>query len=211
MGRDLGCPCPLGGAVLELIEPRWQQLLPTGCLTELLDRWQEPHRHYHGLKHLKTGLQLLEQLVAGRLEFIAFWFHDAVHTNTSPQDETASAELAHRLLTGWLPAEQVAEVARLVMLTATHTPEPDDEAGARISDADLGALAEPWPQYCGNVAGIRAELPGLSAEQWRRGRAEFLTGFLKRDQLYYTEHGHCHWEQAASQNLSRELRELTTE
>ncbi|WP_197511770.1 hypothetical protein [Tessaracoccus coleopterorum] len=38
----------------------------------------------------------------GPLERIAFWFHDAVHTSTSPADELASAELARELLGGTL-------------------------------------------------------------------------------------------------------------
>lgn len=183
-------------------------LLPDAVVDELLRRWSEPHRHYHSETHLRAGLAALDRLGAGPLERIAFWFHDAVHSNTTPSDEEASADLARRLLVGHRSPSEIDEVRRLVLLTASHRPAADDLPGARVCDADLSPLAAPWEQYVASVAGIRAELPRLDDDRWRDGRSAFLEAFLRRDRLFWTPLGRQAWEEAARANMSRELAAL---
>lgn len=182
--------------------------LPAHIYRELVTRWSEPHRIYHGLGHLRQGLSALAELGGGRLERIAFWFHDAVHTNTSPSDERASAELARNLLTDQLPTGELAEVCRLIMITAEHHPAVDDLPGARISDADLSALAGSWPDYRHNALAIRAELPQYSDADFRLGRSRFLAKMLQRPRLFFTPHAQRYWEIPARKNLARELAEV---
>lgn len=183
-------------------------LLPAEAETELRRRWAEPHRHYHSTTHLVAGLAALDLLGAGDVERIAFWFHDAVHSNRTPADEEASAALAGELLAGSVAPKVIDEVRRLVMLTSHHLPAPDDVAGARLSDADLSAMAADPAGYAANVAGIRAELPGLTDEQWRLGRGAFLERFLQRDRLFHTPTGRGLWERRARSNMQRELETL---
>lgn len=183
-------------------------LLPAEVETELRRRWAEPHRHYHSTTHLVSGLAALDLLGAGDPERIAFWFHDAVHSNRTPADEEASAALAGELLAGCLEPAAVREVQRLVMLTSHHQPGTDDVAGARLCDADLSALGADPGQHKVNVAGIRAELPGLTDEQWRLGRGAFLERFLRRDRLFHTPTGRRLWESRARENLRQELASL---
>ncbi|MDF1490233.1 HD domain-containing protein [Tessaracoccus caeni] len=186
-------------------EPMWQGLLPEPVAVDLLSRWAEPHRHYHSTQHLIDGLAALDALGGERLEQIAFWFHDAVHTNTTPADEEASALIAREALSGWLPSDEVDEVARLVLLTAHHRPEPGDLSGARVSDADLSSLGADWETYRRNAEGIRRELPHITDEQWRLGRSAFLSGFLQRERFYVTPLARDLWEDQARRNLAREL------
>lgn len=186
----------------------WEGLLPDDVARALLERWSEPHRHYHSVTHLESGLVALEQLGGRRLEQIAFWFHDAVHSNQTPADETASAAVAEGLLADHLSSDEIAEVVRLIMLTAGHRTEADDGPGQRVCDADLSGLGAEWEQYSVNVAGIRAELPHLTDHQWREGRSAFLSHFVERDHLFATELGRDLWEQRARENLRRELDEL---
>ncbi len=183
-------------------------LLPSAVEAELRRRWAEPHRHYHSTTHLVSGLAALDLLGAGDVERIAFWFHDAVHSNRTPADEEASAALAGELLAGSLEPEVVREVGRLVMLTAHHLPAPDDAAGARLCDADLSAMGADRDEYLVNVAGIRSELPGLTDEQWRLGRGAFLERFLQRDRLFHTPTGRGLWERRARSNMQGELETL---
>lgn len=180
-------------------------ILPVEVVDELLERWAEPHRRYHSTTHLRAGLEVLEQLGGGPVERVAFWFHDAVHSNTSPDDEEASAALAEALLTGHLPAPQVAEVRRLILLTTHHQPAAEDLAGARVCDADLSGMGAPWEDYVGNIAGIRAELLHVDDAQWRRGRAAFLERFLQRRRIFGTPMGRDLWEEPARANMTREL------
>lgn len=185
--------------------------LPEHVQDELLRRWREPHRRYHGHNHLVYGLMTLAELGANRLELIAFWCHDAVHTNTSPDDEIASARVARRLLADVLDPRELDEVVRLILLTATHDPAPGDDAGARLSDADMSALARDWKTYRCAARAIRDELPQLSDEEFRVGRIRFLAGLLAQEHIFHTGHGRTHWEASARENLRRELAELRRE
>lgn len=184
-------------------------LLPPAVEQSLLERWREPHRRYHSLGHLEAGLEVLGRLEAGRLERIAFWFHDAVHANSSPTDERASAALAAELLRGHLPPGEILEVCRLVMVTVDHLPGPDDHAGARIADADLAGLGASWPAYAATVAMIRAECPRLTGEQWTERRLHFVTRMLSRPAVFGTRLGLALWERQAQENLRREADQLS--
>lgn len=182
--------------------------LPLPVVTNLLGRWGEPHRSYHSTTHLVMGLQALDVLGGGRPERMAFWFHDAKHSNTSPGDEVESAALAGQLLEGVLDPDEVLEVQRLVLLTAGHQAAAGDAAGARLCDADLAGLAAPWELYRANTSGIRHEMPWITDEEFRVGRAAFMTRFLDRQWLFHTPLGRERWEAAARRNIQREIDEL---
>lgn len=196
------------GAGPAVVSADGQSVLPTPVAQELLRRWAEPHRHYHSITHLAAGLDALGLLGGQRLELVAYWFHDAVHSNTTPADEMASAALVARLMTDHLDADEIAEVQRLVMLTAGHHTRPDDPAGQRLCDADLSGLGADEETYRRNVAGIRAEMPHLSDAQWQAGRSQFLTRFLERDHFFATAAARNWWELRARENLRSELSEL---
>lgn len=179
--------------------------LPAHVVDELLERWSEPHRAYHATSHLVSGLQALDLLGGLPLERIAFWFHDAVHTNTTPADEEASAELAGRLMARHLSAGELAEVQRLIMLTTNHLPDAHDTPGARLCDADLSGMGSDWDDYVDNMAGLRAEFRHLTDDEWSIGRSRFLVKFLQRDWLFSTWQARHLWEDRARANMVREL------
>lgn len=183
--------------------------LPAATVDALLKRWREPHRDYHGETHLRSGLRALEELGGTRLERIAFWCHDAVHTNTTPDDELASVEVARELLSELLPASELEEVCRLILVTIDHTPERGDASGARIADADLVGLGYDWAGYRANIAGIRVELPRLTDEEWRERRLATVTMLQRHEPLFHTEYGRSRWEPRTRENLARELAELS--
>lgn len=139
---------------------------------------------------------------------MAFWFHDAVHHNSTPDDELASAALARDLL-GGLPIAEVDQVCRLILVTVDHAPHPADEAGGRMADADLHGLGLPWERYLHNVAAIRAELPALSPAEWVERRRRFVERMLSRGSVFHTQTGLELWELQARHNLRRELDQLS--
>lgn len=182
--------------------------LPDTVQHRLLEMWQEPHRDYHGMSHLESGLAALDLLDGSQLEKIAFWCHDAVHTNTSPDDEHASVDVAEQLLWGNLTDTELDEVTRLILITIEHRPDAGDAAGARVSDADLVGLALDWDAYEANIEGIRVELPELSGREWRARRRRQVEVLVGRPQLFFTDYGREHWEDRARVNLLRELDDL---
>ena len=188
------------------LQAAWEKLVPghPEIGVQLLERWNEPHRDYHGQSHLAYGLDRLEELGAAPLEYVALWFHDAVHHNDTPSDELASAVMARELLEGVLPPDQVEEVARLVLVTINHDPRPGDGAGARVSDADLAVLGTEPSDYARTVQSIRAEFSQLAEPEWDRGRIAFTGTLLNRPRLFLTPEGERLWEAAARRNLAHE-------
>lgn len=205
-------PEKLGG----ILADAWDRLLPghSAIGAGLVDRWSEPHRHYHDRVHLLAVVRALD-LLAGRGEpvgrlprapWLAAWFHDAIYAGTAGQDEEDSARLAERLLgAAGVTDPEVAEVARLVRVTASHRPEPDDDAGRLLCDADLEVLARPWPAYGRYVAAVREDYAHVPDADFAIGRAAVLRSLLETVPLYGTPTGRELWEDAARENLSAEL------
>lgn len=177
--------------------------MPSHIVKELLIRWSEPHRQYHGLGHLYNGLRAIEFLGGNKIEKIAYQFHDIVHTCSTPLDEIASAKLAEKFLKNYLNGEQIEEIQRLIMLTA-HDGHPalEDQAGRRIRDADLSSLAADWEVFMHNNRGIRNEKPMLSDYDWATQQGKFINNMLGRERIFLTDTGHQTWEKGARENLN---------
>jgi predicted metal-dependent HD superfamily phosphohydrolase len=99
----------------------------------------------------------------------------------------------------------VAEVARLVRLTETHTPDDGDTNGCALSDADLGILAAPRERYDEYVAAVRREYAHLDDDVFDAGRADVLRGLAAKPHLFHTAYAREKWEAAARANIEREL------
>jgi len=118
---------------------RWDALVPGAedVGAELLRRWSEPHRTYHGTAHLAACLRSVQVAAEGlgpvpRTVLLALWFHDAVHDGEAGRDEERSAALARELL-----GPLVVDGAR------AGGAADDDGAGGAADDegaADVGAL-----------------------------------------------------------------------
>lgn len=197
----------------EQVEPRlraaWAQLLP-GSLElgdQLLGRWAEPHRHYHDTRHLMQVLDALGALgeaAASRPVVLAAWFHDAVYEGRAG-DEERSAELAAIQLSDLgLPEAEVEEVVRLVLLTASHRPDPGDQGGARLVDADLSVLGQIPGRYHYYARSVRLEHPGFDDLGFAEGRLRVLADLAGREALFHTRVGQRLWSVQAGENLAQE-------
>ncbi|TLP78961.1 DUF4031 domain-containing protein [Nesterenkonia sphaerica] len=183
---------------------------------DLVQRWSEPHRHYHALPHLLSVLRVSHALAqAGELRgapyrpvALAAWFHDAVYAGNAGQDEQQSAHLAQQQLDGLLPDDEVEEVARLVRGTATHSPWEGDAAGAVLTDADLEVLARPAHEYLRYAAQVRADYAHVGEQDFIRGRAAVLRTLMAAPRLFHTHTGELQWDAAARKNISAELKDL---
>ncbi|WP_329133029.1 hypothetical protein OG552_14765 [Streptomyces sp. NBC_01476] len=177
---------------------------------DLLERWAEPQRHYHTLDHLVAVLTRSTELTAHAADpdsvALAAWFHDAVYRPDRSENEERSAHLAERALPeAGLDAATTEEVARLVRLTVTHDPAPDDRNGEVLCDADLAVLAGDPAAYAAYAAAVREEYGFVPDEDFRAGRAAILRQLLALPRLFRTEYGHRQWEEVARRNLSTEL------
>jgi len=187
----------------------WERLgLPSALRDDLVARWSEPHRHYHDVRHLAQCLTALGQLGCDdAIVELAAWFHDAVYDGVPGEDEEASARLAEASLTPWIPDEDVAEVSRLVRMTADHSPE--DPRGSLLSDADLSILGQVPGRYHVYVRDVRLDYAHVGDDAWRAGRAAVLRSLLDLDPLFRTDLGRDLWEGRARSNLADELARLS--
>ena len=186
----------------------------------LRERYDEPHRRYHDLRHIETVLTLVDELAAAEdlgddqraVLRLAAWFHDAVYDPTATDNEESSALLAETTLTEvGASLGVVVEVARLVRLTTAHEAAAGDRVGAVLCDADLAVLASRPDRYDAYSAAVRQEYAFAPDEQFRTGRAEVLQRLLARDRLYATEAARSRWERSARANLEHELATLVTD
>lgn len=164
-------------------------------------------RGYHDLQHLREVLERLAELGSTATEVtLAAWYHDAVYDDAGHNEER-SAQLALQDLAE-VDGVDENEVARLVRLTMSHSPHPDDETGGALCDADLGILAAARDRYDEYVAGVRREYARFSDQDFARGRLAVLEPLLAKESLFHTAAARAAWEQAARDNLARELEQL---
>lgn len=186
---------------------------------DLLCRWREPHRRYHGPAHLVEVLTALDALcrdgcvAAGprSVAVLGAWFHDAVHAVDGAADnERRSADLAERALREMgADPDLVGGVVTAVLDTAGHDlGGVEDPARTALHDADLWVLAAPTPRFDEYCRQVRAEYAHVPAPQYAAARSAVLRPFLARDHVYRTALARSTWEPAARENLARELTRL---
>ena len=192
---------------------RWPLPDCPGVRDELVAAYADPSRGYHDTRHLTEVLDRLAELAANGATYdatpvlLAAWFHDAVYDGERDAEER-SAAWAEDALAPVAPAPVVAEVARLVRLTETHSPDDTDANGCALSDADLGILAAPRERYDQYVAAVRREYAHLPDDVFSAGRADVLRSLAEKPQLFHTAYARDRWEAAARANMTRELAAL---
>ena len=179
---------------------------------EVFRAYREPHRHYHGVEHLRDCLEQLDTAPATReardLAETALWFHDAVYAPHATDNEARSALWAARALAqAGATDSRAGEVARLVRLT-DHARPAEDPVGALVCDVDLSILGRPPAAFAEYERRIRAEHGQVPEPRYRRGRASVLAGLLARDPLYRSDHFRALFEAAARRNLKRSIERL---
>lgn len=208
---------------MELLES-WPLADHPDLRDRLLTAYDEPARGYHDRQHLAevvTHIDLLRgELPRPEVEvalwppphlhavLLAAWYHDAVYDGGGDLEERSAALAEEELRAAGCDPMLVDEVTRLVRLTATHRPAPDDARGAVLCDADLAILAAEPERYAAYVEGVRREYAHLDDATFRAGRAAVLTDLAAGEHLFHTRTGRRLWEERARANLDRELAEL---
>jgi predicted metal-dependent HD superfamily phosphohydrolase len=182
---------------------------------ELIARYSEPHRRYHTMTHIED---CLAQVAASTdmdddqraLMDAAIWFHDAIYDATRTDNEAESARLARaRLLADGAALEFVAEVERLILLTAGHSVEDGDTLGARLVSIDLSILGAEPARYDAYAEAIRQEYIHVPETLYRPGRAAVMSRFLQSPRLFADNRWADRFEAQARANLRREIATLT--
>jgi predicted metal-dependent HD superfamily phosphohydrolase len=185
---------------------------------DLVARYAESHRRYHGIVHVRAVVRDVAVLAAElRLPAeeravltIAAGAHDVVYDGRPGDDERRSASWAREWL-AWAGVGKayVARAGELVLATAAHWASLDDQAAWVLLDADLAILGADRGAYDRYRLAVREEYAALDEPAWRAGRTAVMSGLLARDPLYGTRAARGRWEAAAKANIIRELDLLT--
>jgi predicted metal-dependent HD superfamily phosphohydrolase len=171
--------------------------------------WSEEHRRYHDLHHLAAVLALVDELAGAATDpsavRLAAWYHDVVYDPRRDDNEQVSAERARAGLRGLVDERLLAEVERLVLLTAGHDPAPGDADGAVLCDADLAVLASEPASYAAYASAVRAEYGHLPDAEFTAGRIAVLERLLALPELYRLPAVAADWTPRARANLTAEL------
>ncbi len=204
----------------DLDRPRWQGLITRlggqdpgdRCLLELQTAYNEPHRYYHNVTHLRGCLKLVDAL---RAHFkrpdeaeLALWFHDAIYRSRSSSNEADSAQWARRFVEESGMAQDVGERVAAIVLASRH-----DTAGlkgdtALACDIDLAILGVPAEVYNDFEQRIRREYSWVEEAAYIEGRLQVLQRFLDRPGIYDSAVMRSLLEDSARSNLRRWVQRL---
>lgn len=182
---------------------------------ELIARYGEPHRRYHTMVHIEDCLAQVATSTdmdddQRALMDAAIWFHDAIYDATRHDNEAESALLARHHLTAEITVPGfVAEVERLILLTAGHSVEDDDAVGARLVSIDLSILGAEPTRYDAYAEAIRQEYIQVPDALYRPGRAAVMGRFLESTRLFPDPAWAGRYEARARENIAREIAVLT--
>lgn len=198
---------------MEALRESWNALCRRAGLADAAGGWElllacytEPHRTYHGLRHIAQLVGLLEEMGADEELLLAGWFHDAVYRPGNARNEADSAALAADCLRrGGLGEARIARVGAAILATATHEAQAQY---APLLDADLAILGAAPAEYAAYRQGIRREYAAAPEAAFRAGRLAFVRAMLARPSIYQTPHCRRRFEAAAHRNLLAERREL---
>jgi predicted metal-dependent HD superfamily phosphohydrolase len=167
-------------------------------------------RFYHTLNHIVDVLRIIEELsdLATDLYAVRFavWFHDAVYESRAKDNEERSANFAAQALGRLALPALIEAVSRLIMATKDHIA--DNQDAGILLDADLAILGAAAGRYDEYARQIRQEYSWVPELDYRDGRTEVLSAFLKRKSIYFTGRMRERFEPLARANLGRELEAL---
>jgi len=205
-------------ALIAILKSRWQRALEDtrapdsakeAVCRDLLERYSEPHRHYHTLKHLHQVLDVLIANNSGASLQLAAWFHDAIYDPRASDNEERSAALANDALAALLvPSRMRRQIEEWILATKTHTVSTDDLEGQLLLDADLSILGAAPGEYGAYADAIRREYAFVGDSEFRTGRSAVLAKFLKRHRIYLTPMIYAELETRARTNLNGEIQAL---
>ncbi len=175
---------------------------------ELVERYSEPHRAYHTLRHIDDCLTELDSIrdhaVNPDAIEMAIWYHDVIYDQVEKKEER-SADFAVKVAAEMGLREDFAtEVFRLV-LTTKHLSIPEDNDARLLADIDLTILGQAPQRFDQYEDDVRKEYSHVDDMAFSRGRSTVMKSFKERGQIYSTEFFRDKYELSARSNLERSL------
>ena len=182
---------------------------------DVLDRYSEPHRHYHTRQHLAECFDKINDIISlaeHPVEVnLALWFHDAIYDTRRHDNEERSAAWACSAVREFgASAESAQRIYDLIMFTR-HAAEPVGIDSQVLVDADLSILGAEPVRFQEYEAQVRREYDWVPDAMFRATRAKILKEFLERPHIFCTEYFRKRYESQARGNLQHSFaRQMAT-
>jgi|JRYD01.1.fsa_nt_gb predicted metal-dependent HD superfamily phosphohydrolase len=167
------------------------QLSPPGDLfSTLIAAYNEPHRSYHSLQHLKECVAHFSEAIdlavqPGEVE-LALWFHDAIYDIRGQHNELRSAEWAKQILIQAGAGTGVQQRVHGLIMATRHDAIPRDSDQQLIVDIDLAILGATPARFNEYDEQVRTEYSWVPSFLYNMKRKDVLRSFLIREQIYST-------------------------
>ena len=206
---------------IDRFQSLWKRNLCEGAIDDseaiyhrLLAGYQEPHRHYHTLDHIKHCLTLFEDCKAllsepDALE-LAIWFHDVILVCGRRDNEARSAQLYLELSNGIQPEGLRQLVWRLIMATLHNGDQLSDADSSYMVDIDLSSFGLPWDEFLQDSMNVRIENRHLCDADYYQNQTGFQQSLLARSRFYLSDFFFERLENQARDNLARYFEYLRT-
>mgnify|MGYP001791742325 CR=1 FL=1 len=194
-------------------------LPPSDMLDGLKLRYGESQRHYHTWDHVEALLAHFHSIEATLFDpeatLWALYWHDAIYDPQKSDNEDQSADLLREEAAGILDSDALDRADTIIRATQQHLVPEGVSAEDRhdlqtFLDIDLSILASDADVFDTYEANIRKEYAFVPEDVYAQARAAILSGFLKRERLYFSDHYHNLWEDRARANLQRSISRLTS-
>jgi len=185
-----------------LIQDLWQ---------EITLKYNEPHRQYHTLSHLKylfKNLQPLKhQIEDWNSTLFSIFYHDIIYDIRSDKNEKESAIFAKKELQ-ILKVDKVTvmKVINIIKATEHHNSNKNNKDTTLFLDADLAILGVHEEIYQEYIHAIRQEYSIYEDEVYYEGRKKVLEHFISRRKIYNSDFFYNNFEKKAKNNLKEEYK-----
>jgi len=153
------------------------------CVDEIVRRWSERHRVWHGPEHLRALLAHFAIRPSGderdTLQLAAL-YHDAIYNPLRPDNEDESAALLLRHAAD--KTNRIVQRAAEIIVASKWSAPPADALTMKFWEADCEPLAADYP-LASSMTYERAVFREYQWAPWtlyREKRAEFLRGWAQR-------------------------------
>lgn len=188
------------------------QSSPAPIFEELAQAYQQPHRAYHTLDHIRDCLVQFDSarhlaIFPDEVE-LALWCHDVIYDPHATDNEAQSAAWTARILRQATVADEViARVMDLILATQHHTT-PNQPDAMLVVDIDLSILGRPAAEFDRYEAAIRQEYEWVPEPAYRQARLRILEGFGARPSIYQTAFFQERYAGQARLNLAHSIQHL---
>jgi predicted metal-dependent HD superfamily phosphohydrolase len=171
-------------------------------IVQLTKAYTEPHRHYHTLEHITNMFMVASEynVALTTSQTLAIWWHDFVYDPKSKTNEADSADYMMAYIGKHY--RPIFTVKRIILDTITHVSSFDESKV--VLDLDLCGLGSDWDTFQHNTNMIRKEFSHLSNVEWMQGRLNWISAFVTRPRIFYTDWAHEAFDEAARSNLTNE-------